>query len=209
MGLNPNAGANAGPAAKSAIDPGILIPEISLLLNFISGLPTTSLNGGSQALLPNNMDYNAALQEYFRIRDVFNNGGQPSGPDTKFLLELRDYLNSRASPAMGSTISFTTLVSGQRGKNKAAILDAQQAYPEFQAPAGRLRTMMAGFQVMALLTTVLVAIFAAYVYWGNLVVSNIAELAGRLDTMDKSISLQEATHAVQLSDKGIYTTLQW
>jgi hypothetical protein len=56
MALNPP------PIDKSAIDPEILIPEISLLLEFVSGRPTTSLSGGSQALLPKGKDYDAALR---------------------------------------------------------------------------------------------------------------------------------------------------
>jgi hypothetical protein len=198
MALNP------APIAKSAIDPEILIPEISLLLEFVSGRPTTSLSGGSQALLPKGKDYDAALSEYFRIRGIYNQGGSLTGVDVKFLLEFRDYLNSRSYPAMGSTISFTTLVIGEGHKEKAAVLDAQKAYPEYRAPARKLSRWIAVCQGIAVGATILVAVLAAYVYWGNLIVSNIAEIAQKIDLADKDISVKEvATKPTPLQD-GMY-----
>ena len=204
MGLNPNGAGNPGPTAKSAIDPDILVPEISLLLEFVSGRPNTSLSGGSQILLPKGKDYDAALNEYFRIRSVHGQGGTLSGGDVKFLLEFRDYLNSRSYPAMGSTISFTTLVIGEGGhKDKAAILDAQKAYPEYRGPARLLSRAVARGQWVAVAATIVVAFVAAYVYWGNLIVSNIAQIAERKDAADNIIATQELTGAIKGTD-GLY-----
>jgi hypothetical protein len=203
MGLTPNAGANAEPTAKSAIDPEILIPEISLLLEFVSGRPTTSLSGGSQVLLPKGKDYDTTLNEYFRIREIHAQRGTLSGADIKFLLEFRDYLNSRSYPAMGSTISFTTLVIGEGHKEKAAVLDAQKAYPEYRIPARLLSRALARGQCVAVAATIIVAVVAAYVYWGNLIVSNIAQIAEKKDAAERIITSQELTGATKGAD-GLY-----
>ena len=104
-----------------------------------------------------------------------SNGNTVVAPgELTFLVELRDYLNSAASPATGSTIAFSTFVSDRAGGFRAE--DARKAYPGYRTLARQLRWFVTTISFLALLSTVVLAGLAAYVYWGNAIVNAAANV---------------------------------
>ena len=94
-----------------ALDPDLLTAEISLLLDYLSGLPERTLTTQPHAQLPPGCaTYDEALARYFPIDEKVRRGETLPPSDLQFLLELRDYLNACAEPATGASIAFTTLV---------------------------------------------------------------------------------------------------
>src|SRR5271169_5413583 len=103
---------------STALDPELLTAEISLLLD--------------------------ALSRYFPIDERVRGGEVLEPPDLQFLLELRDFLNSRAEPATGASIAFTTLVIRRLPEARKGKADAERACPEWVPMARALSRTMVG-----------------------------------------------------------------
>ncbi len=110
-----------------------------------------------------------------------------------FLMRARDVLNTRAAPATGATIAFTSMLSGQRSKDRqlrdgdvTAWEFAETAYPWLMTEATKLaawiRLALNGMMLCLILTLVV----SAYTAWGKVM----------LDTLD---AVRRDDGAVQLS----------
>ena len=119
-----------------------------------------------------------------------------SPEDLRFLVEFRDYLNSAAYPASGSTIAFSTFVSDQAAGHRLG--DARRTNPGFEPLARRLRNSILVLSAGALVVTVLVAFMGAYVYWGNAIVSSTVSALTERDNLAKDIAREEATGVTRL-----------
>jgi hypothetical protein len=125
--------------------------------------------------------------------------------DMRFLVEFRDYLNSAASPATGSTIAFSMLVSDRAAGHR--IADARVAYPGYRGLAWRLRAFVFSMCVVALFVTVLVALMGAYVYWGNAIVASANGVITEQDDLGKDIAREEASGITRLNADDYQTAM--
>lgn len=187
----------------TALDRELLIPEISLLLEFISGRPNRTLGITSPTTLPGGCGtHEDALKKYLEISSKDHNpSGQITTDDVQFLLAMRDYLNWIAAPASGSTIAFSTLVTRKTPVARKGLGDAELAYPEWSLLARSLRRWMAFLQASAVVVTLVIAALAAYVYWGNYIISNVAELTAQINSIAREIERQESSSPVRVGDK--------
>ena len=180
---------------STALDPDLLTAEISLLLDYLSGLPERILTSHPHGHLPPDCEtYDKALARYFPIDEKVRRGETLVSSEIQFLLDLRDYLNSWAEPATGASIAFTTLVVRKSPEARKGKADAERAYPEWIRPARFLsRTMMAMLS-LAVTITLMIATLAAYIYIGNSKIANIAEINARLKSLDEEILREEISH---------------
>ncbi|HZC56532.1 MAG TPA: hypothetical protein VE396_10890 [Xanthobacteraceae bacterium] len=182
---------------STALDPELLTAEISLLLDYLSGLPERTLTARAPGHLPPGCEtYDDALSRYFPIDERVRGGEVLEPPDLQFLLELRDFLNSRAEPATGASIAFTTLVIRRLPEARKGKADAERAYPEWVPMARALSRTMVGLLCFAVLITLTVATLAAYIYIGNAKATNLADLNAQFKALDEEILREEvaATH---------------
>jgi hypothetical protein len=206
------------------INASALIAEINLLLDFISGRSDRTLGGGQQLRMPDQYtDYGAMLNTFFDIRSrasqspaasntqlppsasVAHGNAAVEAADLRFLVEFRDYLNSAASPASGSTIAFSTLVSDRAAGHR--MIDARLAYPGYSTLAWRLRAFVVGMCAVSLLVTVLVALMGAYVYWGNAIVVSDSSAITEQDELAKDIAREEASGITRLNADDYQTAM--
>jgi len=96
--------------------------------------------------------------------------------DAAFLMRARDVLNTRASPATGATIAFTSLVSagshgGQLAEHAADF--AERAYPQYRASAralaGSVTWMLRGLMVVLISALVV----SGYTAWGKVMLDTL------------------------------------
>jgi hypothetical protein len=173
---------------STALDPDLLTAEISLLLDYLSGLPERILTSHSQVHLPPGCEtYDEALARYFPIDEKIRRGETLMSPDIQFLLDLRDYLNSWAEPATGASIAFTTLVVRKSPEARKGKADAERAYPEWIRPARALRIAMVAMLLSAVGIIITIAVLAAVIYLGNSKIANIAEINAQLKSLDQEI----------------------
>jgi hypothetical protein len=125
--------------------------------------------------------------------------------DLRFLVEFRDYLNSAAAPASGSTIAFSTFVSDRAAGHRMA--DAKLAYPGYSTLAWRLRAFIVGMCTVSLFVTVLVALLGAYVYWGNAIVVSENSVISQQEDLAKDIAREEASGVTRLNADDYQTAL--
>ncbi len=173
---------------STALDPDLLTAEISLLLDYLSGLPERILTNRPLGHLPAGCaSYDEALTRYFPIDDKVRRGETLPPADLQFLLELRDFLNGRAEPATGASVAFTTLVIRKSPEARKGKADAERAYPEWIPMARALRRTMMGLLGFAVLITLAIAALAAYIYIGNSKLANLADLNTQFKALDEEI----------------------
>jgi hypothetical protein len=183
---------------STALDPELLTAEISLLLDYLSGLPERTLTARPPGHLPPGCaTYDEALSRYFPIDEKVRDGEMLASSDLQFLLELRDFLNSRAEPATGASVAFTTLVIRKLPEARKGKADAERAYPEWVPMARALSRTMVGLLCLAILITLAIATLAAYIYIGNAKLANLADINAQFKALDEEIFREEveATHA--------------
>jgi hypothetical protein len=117
--------------------------------------------------------------------------------DLTFLVEFRDYLNSAASPATGSTIAFSTFVSDRAAGYRSE--DARKAYPGYERLALKLRIFVSALGFFSVVATIVVAGLAAYVYWGNAIVSAAAGVYAQEADLQKDIQREQATNETSVA----------
>ena len=176
---------------STALDPDLLSAEISLLLDYLSGLPERILTSQHGHLPPGCETYDDALSRYFPIDDKVRRGENLASSELQFLLDLRDYLNSWAEPATGASIAFTTLVVRKSPEARKGKADAERAYPEWIQPARALRRAMVVLMHLAVVITLSIAALAAYIYFGNAKIANIAEINSQFKLLDEEILREE------------------
>ena len=177
---------------STALDPDLLTAEISLLLDYLSGLPERILTSHPHGHLPPGCEtYSDALSRYFPIDEKVRRGEALASPELQFLLDLRDYLNSWAQPATGASIAFTTLVVRKSPEARKGKADAERAYPEWIQPARALRRAMVVLLHLAVLITLAIAALAAYIYFGSAKIANIAEINSQFKLLDEEILREE------------------
>jgi hypothetical protein len=178
---------------STALDPDLLTAEISLLLDYLSGLPERILTSHPHGQLPLGCaTYDEALSRYFPIDDKVRRGEALVSSELQFLLELRDYLNSRAEPATGASIAFTTLVMRKSPEARKGKADAERAYPEWISIARALSRAMTALLCLAVIITLSIATLAAYIYLGNAKVANLADINAQFKSLDEEILREEA-----------------
>jgi hypothetical protein len=177
---------------STALDPDLLTAEISLLLDYLSGLPERFLTSHPHVHLPPGCEtYDDALSRYFPIDEKVRRDENLASSELQFLLDLRDYLNSWAEPATGASIAFTTLVVRKSPEARKGKADAERAYPEWIQPGRRLSNIMVAMLYLAVTITVTIAALAAYIYIGNSKITNIAEINAQLKSLDQEILREE------------------
>ncbi len=177
---------------STALDPDLLTAEIGLLFDYLSGLPERTLTSGPHGPLPQSCaTYDEALARYFPIDEKVRRGEAVAPSELQFLLELRDYLNSRAEPATGASIAFSTLVIRKSPEALKGKADAERAYPEWIPMARALSRTMMGLLFLAVIITLSIAVLAAYIYLGNAKVENLASINKQFKALDQEIIRDE------------------
>ena len=194
---------------STALDPDLLTAEISLLLDYLSGLPERILTSHSPVHLPPGCEtYDEALALYFPIDEKVRRGETLMSSEIQFLLDLRDYLNSWAEPATGASIAFTTLVVRKSPEARKGKADAERAYPEWIKPARFLRRSMTVMSGLAVIITLVIAALAAYIYLGNSKIANIAEINAQIQSLDEEILREEvANHPSSMRETEVVKLL--
>ncbi len=188
---------------STALDPDLLTAEISLLLDYLSGLPERVLTGRPLGHLPaGSATYDEALSRYFPIDDKVRRGESLLPADLQFLLELRDFLNGRAEPATGASVAFTTLVTRKSPEARKGKADAERAYPEWVPMARALSRTMMGLLCLAVVITLAIAALAAYIYVGNAKLANLADINAQIKALDEEIFREQA--AVPANNAVLY-----
>jgi hypothetical protein len=183
---------------STALDPDLLTAEISLLLDYLSGLPERILTSHSPVHLPPGCEtYDEALALYFPIDEKVRRGETLMSSEIQFLLDLRDYLNSWAEPATGASIAFTTLVVRKSPEARKGKADAERAYPEWIKPARFLSSTMEAMSYVAVIITLMIAALAAYIYIGNSKIANIIEINAQLKSLDGEILREEVVSHIR------------
>jgi hypothetical protein len=190
---------------STALDPDLLTAEISLLLDYLSGLPERILTSHSHVHLPPGCEtYDEALARYFPVDEKIRRGEALMSPEIQFLLDLRDYLNSWAEPATGASIAFTTLVVRKSPEARKGKADAERAYPEWIKPARVLSRTMEAMSYVAVIITLMIAALAAYIYIGNSKIANIVEINAQLQSLDQEILREEiAIHPSSMHEEVV------
>lgn len=177
---------------STALDPDLLTAEISLLLDYLSGLPERILTSPRHGHLPPGCEtYTDALSRYFIIDEKVRRGDTLTSPDLQFLLDLRDYLNSWADPATGASIAFTYLVVRKSPQARKGKADAERAYPEWVQPARALSRAMVVLLHIAVIITLSIAALAAYIYFGSAKIANLTEINSQFKVLDEEILREE------------------
>ena len=176
---------------STALDPDLLTAEISLLLDYLSGLPERILTSQHGHLPPGCETYDDALSRYFPIDEKVRRGEDLASSELQFLLDLRDYLNSWAEPATGASIAFTTLVVRKSPEARKGKADAERAYPEWIQPARALSRAMVVLLHLAVVITLAIAALAAYIYFGSAKIANIAEINSQFKLLGEEILREE------------------
>jgi len=177
---------------STALDPDLLTAEIGLLLDYLSGLPERVLTSHPPGHLPSGCGtYDEAIARYFPIDEKVRRGETLVASDLQFLLELRDYLNSRAEPATGASIAFTTLVMRKSPEARKGKADAERAYPEWISMARALSRTMTALLVLAVIITLSIATLAAYIYFGNARAANLANINAQFKILEEEIIREE------------------
>jgi hypothetical protein len=112
-----------------------------------------------------------------RIKYPLEQADKTFQADATFLVRARDVLNTRAWPATGATIAFTTLVFAYSPTARQDIETtaefAERAYPQFRLPARSLASSIK--LTLASLVGVLILALAvsAYTAWGKVMVDTL------------------------------------
>ena len=75
--------------------------------------------------------------------------------------------------------------SPEARKGKA---DAERAYPEWIPPARSLSRSMTIMSFLAVIITLVIATLAAYIYFGNSRIANIADINAQIQSLDQEIN---------------------
>ena len=112
-----------------------------------------------------------------------------------FLMRARDVLNTRAAPATGATIAFTSMMTGQRSNQRtdrngdvSAWEFAESAYPWLMPEADKLARWVQWWLVAMVCVLLLALATSAYTAWGKVL----------LDTLDAVRRDDGATHQILL-----------
>jgi hypothetical protein len=175
--------------------------EVYLLLDFLSGRADRSLRPTQEerarALLDQQNHPNAADTQEGRWRaDIEGDLSEPTRlvlrtmriqypleqenpqfqADAAFLMRARDVLNTRASPATGATIAFTSLVSASAHGSQLTehVADfAERAYPQYRSSAralsGSVTWMLRGLMVVLISALVV----SGYTAWGKVMLDTL------------------------------------
>jgi hypothetical protein len=176
--------------------------EVYLLLDFLSGRADRSLRPTQEELARTLLDRQvrptaegAAEDEQraeieddlsdptrlvlrtMRIKYPLEQADRTFQADATFLVRARDVLNTRAWPATGATIAFTTLVFAYSPTGKQEIETtaefAERAYPQFKRPAQALARSIAS-TLLALVAVLLLSLtVSAYTAWGKFMVDTL------------------------------------
>lgn len=97
--------------------------------------------------------------------------------DATFLMRARDVLNTRAWPATGATIAFTSMVScpspRKRTTGEGVSEFAARAYPQFRWSAFWLASWITGVMYALLFILVLALGVSAYTAWGKIMLDTL------------------------------------
>ncbi len=96
--------------------------------------------------------------------------------DAAFLMRARDVLNTRASPATGATIAFTSLLAaGLPADQRSAQLSdfAERAYPQFRTPASALASSVTWTLRGLIVVLVAALLVSGYTAWGKVMLDTL------------------------------------
>jgi hypothetical protein len=194
--------------------------EVYLLLDFLSGRADRSMrpteeerlrclvdrhdrNGGAGAdadeqrteIETDLCDPTRLILRTMRIKYPIEPADQRFQADAAFLMRARDVLNTRAAPATGLTVAFTSMVAGQShdGQDGAEGIAqfAERAYPQYRHLAHELARSVTWMLRSLLVFLALALAVSAYAAWGKVM----------LDTLDAvrrdDGATQQAVNAVQ------------
>jgi hypothetical protein len=105
-----------------------------------------------------------------RIKYPLERSDKTFQADATFLMRARDVLNTRASPASGLTIAFTSMVSGGRSGLSEF---ARVAYPQYEEAAKLLaKSIVFMLRMLAILLIVALTV-SAYAAWGKVLLDTL------------------------------------
>jgi len=105
-----------------------------------------------------------------RIKYPLERSDQMFQADATFLMRARDVLNTRASPASGMTIAFTSMVAGgPSGLSEFAKI----AYPQFEGAAKQLASSIVFMLRMLAIMLVIALTVSAYAAWGKVLLDTL------------------------------------
>lgn len=173
--------------------------EVYLLLDFLSGRADRSLRPTQEELAQSQLDRQKPpdgaesegeqqrqaierdlndptrlVQRTMRIRYPIEQGADTFQDDATFLMRARDVLNTRARPASGLTIAFTSMVAASahaRGDGSANF--AEFAYPEFRDAASWQARWITGMLYVLPMLLVLALAVSAYAAWGKVMLDTL------------------------------------
>jgi hypothetical protein len=90
--------------------------------------------------------------------------------DATFLMRARDVLNTRAAPASGLTIAFTSMVADGQADVRAF---AEDAYPQYKKTASRLANSIVRIRRLLVWVLVLALLVSAYAAWGKVMLDTL------------------------------------
>jgi len=114
------------------------------------------------------------------IKYPIGEGDEDFEVNAAFLMRARDVLNTRASPATGATIAFTSMMSGQRSKIRAdrggdvsAWEFAESAYPWLMPEADKLARWIYRAIPVMVCVLLLALTTSAYTAWGKILLDTL------------------------------------
>jgi hypothetical protein len=125
-----------------------------------------------------------------------------------FLIRARDVLNTRAAPASGATIAFTSMMSGQRSKIRpdragdvTAWEFAESAYPWLMPEADKLARWISWAKPVMIIALLLALTTSAYTAWGKVLLDTL-DAVRRDDGATQQILLGRAMPASAAATPG-------
>jgi len=198
--------------------------EVYLLLDFLSGRADRSLRPTQEeqarALLDQHSRTNSACDEEraniegdlceptrlvlrtMRIKYPIGTASESFGADATFLVRARDVLNTRAWPATGLTIAFTSMVSDglrdrRRRGTESVSLFAERAYPQFRQSARWLALWVTCLLYALPVVLTLALAVSAYTAWGKVMLDTLDAVR-----RDDGATQQELDAAVRAGPAG-------
>ncbi len=179
------------------------LSEVHLLLDNVSANPTTTV--GEQAAVKR-----PPLLGSDWIEDVCEinwppDEGTDQARDAALLIAAKDYLNRLASPASGSTIAFTLLVTQEeeakrhRRRREATELEeenrtvpsrsslAETAYPDLMTKAVKFRKAMWWMCIGLVLALMMTCFLSWYVAYGNAALGDLKTAQANFVDMERQV----------------------
>jgi hypothetical protein len=130
-----------------------------------------------------------------RIKYPLERSDKTFQADATFLMRARDVLNTRASPASGLTIAFTSMVSGGRSGLSEF---ARVAYPQYEQAAKLLAKSIVFMLRMLAIMLVVALTVSAYAAWGKVLLDTLDAVRRDDGATQKELSAARTASQLEL-----------